>query len=98
MAALRSDPAWMAALTILTFGPFANGGIWRHVDLYSRTIDFHSMLQGTGHLSSGERKLLEVAASCFNGDHSINLWSLCVLDHQFGSAALAAIRCVCRGA
>lgn len=73
---LWKDGGWRGALTILLGSPaLANDGrVWQHVDLNREEIHFTRILNDRT-FSSGERTLIEIAASLFNGDVKVNLWS-----------------------
>jgi hypothetical protein len=72
---LWKDAGWRGALTILIGSPqLSNDGrVWEHVDLDREEIRFSKILKD-GTFSSGERTLIEIAASLFNQDVTINLW------------------------
>jgi len=86
-AELSEDAAWRAAFIIFDrLGKDAR--IWRHVDW--DTIDFKAMLD-EGTFSGGERRL-EIAASLFNQEHDVNLWS--VLRSLDDASAVAVERAI----
>ena len=72
---LWKDAGWRGALTILLGSPqfSSDGRVWDHVDLNRQEIRFEKILKD-GTFSSGERKLIEIAASLFNQTVSVNLW------------------------
>ena len=75
MKKLSRASDWRAALIILRSAFEEDSRVWHHVNLNREEISFRKMLDD-GTFSSGERILLSVAASLFNREHSINLWSL----------------------
>ena len=90
---LWKDGGWRGALTILLGSPnLSNDGrVWRHVDLDREEIHFTRILKN-GTFSSGDRTLIEIAASLFNGDVKVNLWSAFGrLDDCNARLAMAAI-------
>lgn len=89
---LLRDPAWRAALHILTSPLFENaGGVWSRVDLKERSIDFEEIVAGPW--SGGERRMLRIAASLFNPQFTVALWEdLGNLDHRNVQVALEAMR------
>lgn len=91
-AGLVADPAWRAALHILTSPLFAHaGGVWACVDLKERSIDFETMMNLGW--SGGERRMLRIAASLFNPQFTVALWEdLGNLDHRNVQIVLEAIR------
>ena len=89
-AELSEDAAWRAAFIIFDrLGKDAR--IWRHVDLDTATLDFKAMLD-EGTFSGGERRLIEIAASLFNQEHDVNLWS--VLRSLDDASAVAVERAI----
>jgi hypothetical protein len=90
---LWKDGGWRGALTILLGSPqLSNDGrVWQHIDLHREEIHFTRILKD-GTFSSGERTLIEIAASLFNGDVKVNLWSTFGrLDDRNARLAMAAI-------
>jgi hypothetical protein len=90
---LWKDGGWRGALTILLGSPSLSndGRVWRHIDLQREEIHFIRILRD-GTFSSGERTLIEIAASLFNGDLKVNLWSAFGrLDDCNAKLAMAAI-------
>lgn len=88
----RSGRDCRAALLILT-SPLLNrdGRVWQHVDLDRHQIHFRKMLADYT-FSSGERSMIRLAASLFNGDHRLNLYrTLNGLDYSCSKIALDAI-------
>jgi hypothetical protein len=86
---------WRAAFTILTAAFPRDQRVWRHVDFEREEIHFKTMLRN-GTFSSGERTLLEVAASLFNRLHSVNLWEVFnKLDEVNAALVLRAIEKFC---
>ena len=72
---LLADSAWRAALHLLTANLFAlDRRVWAHVDLDQAGIDFDAILAESW--SSGERRLLEAAASLFGAEHPTGLVDL----------------------
>jgi len=93
MNQLWKDAGWRGALTILLGAPqLANDGrVWQHIDLKNREIHFDKMLTD-GTFSSGERTLVELAASLFNNDVKVNLWeAISRLDDRSARLVVAAI-------
>ena len=70
---LQGDPAWHEVLYLLEQAFPNESRVWKHVDAKNWSIDFDRMLSG-GAWSSGERILLEVAASLFDGESKVSLW------------------------
>jgi hypothetical protein len=91
-ARLLSDPGWRAALHILTSPLFEDaGGVWSHVYLERRSIMFDAILAGPW--SGGELRMLRLAASLFNPDYKVALWSdLGAIDDDNALVALEAMR------
>jgi hypothetical protein len=90
---LWKDGGWRGALTILLGSPeLSNDGrVWRHVDLNREEIHFTRILKD-GTFSSGERILIQIAASLFNGEVKVNLWNAFGrLDDRNARLAMAAI-------
>ena len=90
---LWKDAGWRGALTILLGSPLlANDGrVWQYVDLDREEIHFTQMLKD-GTFSSGERTLLEIAASLFNQTRTVNLWrAFGRLDERCTKLAITAI-------
>lgn len=89
----RGDPGWNAALHILTFPPIAEkSGIWSNVDPV-HGIDFAQMLEETGYMSGGERRLVRIAASCYGTSHLVQLQEVVSgLCDEWMDRALEAIR------
>lgn len=90
---LWNDGGWRGALTILLGSPeLSNDGrVWQHIDLYREEIHFKRILKDRT-FSSGERILIEIAASLFNGDVKVSLWSAFGrLDDRNARLAVAAI-------
>ena len=86
---------WRAALIILT-SAFANDGrVWQNVNLEREEIHFRKMFDD-GTFSSGERTLLTVAASLFNQEQHVNLWTvLNRVDDTNAALILRAIHSFC---
>ncbi len=61
---------------ILNAPIFERKGLWSFVDTEKREFHYRKMLQRCSGFSKGEYRLLEVAASLFNEEIRINLWSL----------------------
>lgn len=93
----RGDPGWNAALHLLTFPPLARkAGIWNNVD-GAAGIDFRRMMEETGYMSSGERRLVRIAASCYNGSHTVGLQDvLSGLSDDWFERAVEAMRMATR--
>ena len=90
---LWKDAGWRGALTVLMGSPqlSKDGRVWQHVDLDREEIRFAKILRD-GTFSSGERTLIEIAASLFNQDVTVNLWgAFNRLDEQSTEVAIAAI-------
>jgi ABC-type multidrug transport system fused ATPase/permease subunit len=90
---LWKDAGWRGALTILLGSPqlATDGRVWQHIDLKNREIHFDKML-GDATFSSGERTLIEVAASLFSNDVKVNLWeAISRLDDRSARLVVAAI-------
>jgi hypothetical protein len=90
---LWKDSGWRGALTILLGSPqLSNDGrVWRHVDLDRRELHFEKILED-GTFSSGERTLIEIAASLFNQDVKVNLWeAFNRLDERSAQLAITAV-------
>lgn len=90
-ADVASDSSWRAAFLILNSEPFVNRAwVWNHVDLVRCSIFFPQILEHPW--SSSEQHLLEIAASLFNSDLSINLYrAFNTLDDRQSLLALRAI-------
>ena len=87
---------WRAALIILTEAYSGDQRVWQHVDLVRERIQFKLILND-GTFSSGERTLVEVAASLFNQEYSVNLWEIFSrLDDTNVALVLKAIVSFCR--
>jgi hypothetical protein len=88
---LSRDPAWRAVFVI--FDKLGRDRrIWNHVDLKRETIQFKDILED-GTFSSQQYRMLEIAASLFNQDHKINLWTvLGPFDQSNKLVILEAIR------
>jgi hypothetical protein len=71
---LRKDAGWRGALTILLGSPqLSNDGrVLQYVDLDRQEIQLAQILKDRT-FSSGERTLLEIAASLFNQTRTVNL-------------------------
>jgi hypothetical protein len=90
---LWKDGGWRGALTIFLGSPeLSNDGrVWRHVNLDRQEIHFTRILKD-GTFSSGERILIEIAASLFNGAVKVNLWNAFGrLDDNNAKLAITAI-------
>jgi hypothetical protein len=90
---LWKDGGWRGALTILLgSSELSNDGrVWRHINLDRQEIHFSRILKD-GTFSSGERILIEIAASLFNGDVKVNLWNAFGrLDDNNAKLAITAI-------
>jgi hypothetical protein len=90
---LWKDAGWRGALTILLGSPLLShdGRVWQHVDLDREEIRFAKILKD-GTFSSGERTLIEIAASLFNQDVHVNLWTaFSRLDDEAAQLAVTAI-------
>lgn len=90
---LWKDAGWRGALTILLGSQqLSNDGrVWQHIDLNREEIQFARILKD-GTFSSGERTLVEIAASLFNQTLSVNLWqAFSRLDDRSAMLAVAAI-------
>ncbi len=87
---VRRDPAWLAVFRI--FERFdGDERIWAHVDLEREGINFEEMLDD-GTFSGGERRMIKIAASLFNQDYEINLWSvLGNLDEENSAVVVKAL-------
>jgi hypothetical protein len=93
MMEFSGDHGWRAALTIITSDFFAAGDrrLWRHVDLDRQSLFFDRILEDAT-FSSGERRLLLIAASMYSEETSINLCDvLGGLDHAGLTVAVRAI-------
>src|SRR5262249_30258526 len=93
MDQLWKDAGWRGALTIILGSPqlATDGRVWQHIDLTKREIHFDTIL-GDRTFSSGERTLIELAASLFNNDLKVNLWeALSRLDDRSARLVVAAI-------
>ena len=93
MNELWKDAGWRSALTILLGSPqlAKDGRVWQHIDLKNREIHFDKMLDDHT-FSSGERTLIELAASLFNNDVKVNLWeSISRLDDRSARLVVSAI-------
>lgn len=85
-----AGPDAYAALHLLTFHriaarcrPFIRSG---------SSIDIEGLLRESRPWSSGERAMVELAISLWNGDHKLNLWrTLGSLDGAWGERAIEAI-------
>ena len=91
---LWNDGGWRGALTILLGSPQLSddGRVWQHIDLHREEFHFTRILKD-GTFSSGERILIEIAASLFNGDVKVSLWSAFGrLDDRSARLAVAAIK------
>ena len=92
---LSRSADWRATFVILTNAFASDHRVWRHVELEHEEIHFKTIL-ADGTFSSGERTLIEVAASLFNRDYSVNLWAvLNRLDDANTSLVLQAIESFC---
>jgi hypothetical protein len=91
---LWNDAGWRGALTILTGSTqlVFDGRVWQYVDLDREEIRFDLILKD-GTFSSGERTLIEIAASLFNQDVSINLWE--AFNRLDEKSAILAITAIC---
>jgi hypothetical protein len=70
---LSGDPAWHAVLILFTGRMFnGDGRVWKHIDLDNGRIYFHRILKDYT-FSGGQRRMVEIAASLFNHNHSVNL-------------------------
>jgi len=90
---LWKDAGWRGALTILLGSPqlSADGRVWQYVDLDREEIQFAEILKD-GTFSSGERTLVEIAASLFNQTQTVNLWrAFGRLDDRCTKLAITAI-------
>jgi hypothetical protein len=90
---LWKDAGWRGALTILLGSPqLSNDGrVWQYVDLDRKEIQFAQILND-GTFSSGERTLVEIAASLFNQTQTVNLWrAFGRLDDRCTKLAITAI-------
>lgn len=89
---LRGDPAWRAALHILTSPMFEDAeAVWSRVDLQKQSIAFKEMLNYAW--SGGERRMLRIAASLFSPRFTVSLWEdLGYLDHGNVAVAIEAMR------
>lgn len=90
---LWKDAGWRGALTILFGSPqlSSDGRVWQHVDLDREEIRFAKILKD-GTFSSGERTLIEIAASLFNQEATVNLWeAFNRLDERSAKLAIIAI-------
>jgi hypothetical protein len=88
-----NDAGWRGALTILLGSPQLSDDsrVWRHVNLERREIHFPKILED-GTFSSGERTLVEVAASLFNDETKVNLFdALNSLDDRNANLIVTAI-------
>jgi hypothetical protein len=91
---LWKDGGWRGALTILLGSPQLTNDdrVWCHVDLDREEIHFARILRD-GTFSSGERILIEIAASLFNDEMKVNLWNAFDrLDDYSARLAMTAIR------
>ena len=90
---LWKDGGWRGALTILMGSPLLSndGRVWQHVNLDRQEIQFPKILCD-GTFSSGERTLIEIAASLFNQDTHVNLWeAFNGLDDHSAKLAITAM-------
>jgi hypothetical protein len=90
---LWKDAGWRGALTILMGSPLLSndGRVWQHVNLDREEIQFLKILCD-GTFSSGERTLIEIAASLFNQDTRVNLWeAFNCLDYHSAKLAITAM-------
>lgn len=86
-----NDPAWRAALTILT-----HPRIWRlvrrHVDLQQAEVDFNALLEDSRTHSRGERILVHAALSLLDADVSVNLGAaMYALDQEWADVLVAGM-------
>jgi hypothetical protein len=70
---LQKDPSWRAVLYILEQAFPNEPRVWKYVDAKLWTIDFDRM-KNEGTWSGGERVLIEVAASLFDGETRVSLF------------------------
>jgi hypothetical protein len=90
---LWKDAGWRGALTIFlgATGLSNDGRVWCHINLDRQEIQFAKILKDAT-FSSGERTLIEIAASLFNGDVKVNLWdAFSRLDDRSAKLAITAI-------
>jgi hypothetical protein len=90
---LLGDPAWRAALHILTC-PMLNDRdeVWRHVDLGRGSIDFKAMMKGAWH-TGGSIRMVKLAASIFTTGYKVNLWAdLGGLDSKNSRVVIEAMK------
>jgi hypothetical protein len=90
---LLSDPAWRAALHILSC-PMLNDRdeVWRHVNLVRASIDFKAMMKGAWH-TGGSIRMVKLAASIYTTGYNVNLWSeLGGLDSTNSRVVIEAMR------
>lgn len=69
---LIGDPGWAAVLMIFSFQPIA-GRIRPYLDLERRRILVDELFAAAQSWSSGERALIDVALSLFNGHTKVDL-------------------------
>jgi len=91
---LWKDAGWRGALTILLGSPhlWNDGRVWQHVDLDREEIRFAKILKD-GTFSSGERTLIEIAASLFSQTVRVNLWES--FNHLDDHSAKLAVTAIC---
>jgi len=97
IAQLSKASDWRAALMILTSDYFDHNDarVWGNVDLQHGCIHFDRMLH-EGTFSSGERTLLQIAASLFSTKIEVNLWrAFGRLDENACRLALKAMASFC---
>lgn len=84
---------WHATLIILTSDVLnRDGRVWCHVDLDMGLIHFRKILRDYT-FSSGERALVEIAASLFGADAKVDLWKVFnKLDHRCSEIVIHAIQ------
>lgn len=90
---LWKDAGWRGALTVLLGSPELSNDrrVWQHVALDRQEIHFARILND-GTFSSGERTLIEIAASLFSQDVKVNLWKAFQrMDDQNAKLAITAI-------
>jgi hypothetical protein len=88
---LQGDPAWCAVLYLLEEAFPSEPRVWKYVDAKRWSIHFDGMLN-EGSWSGGERILVEVAASLFDGESKASLWTAGQrLSNEHWAAVLEAL-------
>lgn len=74
---LEGDSGWRAALHVLNCDLLLAKGVDQFVDVERRSIYFRKLLRAARPWSSGERMMVQVAASLFSPEFKTpNLWEL----------------------